>query len=515
MWVWVDRTGVLLFDATLSTALFLSLMILATLICRQPVRRLLIARVALGGSLLMIPLVTLVPLPRLDLGTVLARSRIAPLICTTPWLDQTTASPAQANIAAPWAGAARSVGVPEVLGLVNSTTLQRLLTLLDVGGIAAGFAWLILGMWGVHWLIRHSDGPNSCTRSVYERLHLGGARQFRNIPLRISPRVQRPAVVGLLRPTILIPPSFDAESGQPEELRLSLLHELAHVEQSDHWHGVIANVAQTVWFLLPQVWWLRSQLRMDQEFLADRFAASRFGTASGYAASLLLLASSQREARVETVARDPGRAGLGSASAGPRSPLFQRLLMLLHCPFRIETRVPGLWSWGLQVSVIGLLLIAACVSVRWPAAAADAARALEAPTNRRAFRVADFIAEPLVFSPAHRALAYALPLVLPDHFDLRVEVFATRADLAQARIAGHLLGIARRATSASHSTSTYPADTESWHPVRLKRNGPELQLWADELAGPVMLNPELTSEVLTIEPGPGASLRFRKLLVEW
>jgi hypothetical protein len=49
MWVLMDRIGVILFDATLSTAVFLTLIILAMLSCRQPVRRILLARVARGG----------------------------------------------------------------------------------------------------------------------------------------------------------------------------------------------------------------------------------------------------------------------------------------------------------------------------------------------------------------------------------------------------------------------------------------------------------------------------------
>ena len=78
MWVWLDRAGPILFDATLSTALFLSLVVLAMLVCRQPTRRLLIARVALLASLAMIPLVALVPLPRLDLLDTLVQADLLP-----------------------------------------------------------------------------------------------------------------------------------------------------------------------------------------------------------------------------------------------------------------------------------------------------------------------------------------------------------------------------------------------------------------------------------------------------
>ena len=72
MWVWLDRVGLILFDAALSTALFLSVVVLAMLLCRQPSRRLLIVRSSLLASLAMVPLVAVLPLPRVDvLGLIL------------------------------------------------------------------------------------------------------------------------------------------------------------------------------------------------------------------------------------------------------------------------------------------------------------------------------------------------------------------------------------------------------------------------------------------------------------
>ena len=76
MWMWLDRFGFILFDAALSTALFLSMVVLCLLVCRQPSRRLLIVRLSLLASLAMLPL-SLAPLPRLD---VLARIRQAGLL---------------------------------------------------------------------------------------------------------------------------------------------------------------------------------------------------------------------------------------------------------------------------------------------------------------------------------------------------------------------------------------------------------------------------------------------------
>ena len=50
MWVWLDRAGSILFDATLSTAIFLTLVVLVMLVTRQPSRRILIAHSALVAS---------------------------------------------------------------------------------------------------------------------------------------------------------------------------------------------------------------------------------------------------------------------------------------------------------------------------------------------------------------------------------------------------------------------------------------------------------------------------------
>ncbi len=511
MWVLIDRFGLVLFDATLSTAVFLSLMVLAMLVCRQPARRLLIARVGFCASLAMLPLITFAPLPRLDVVQILTRSRIV------PFFPREISPPTQGGVLRSAAAGLERAGpvIHEHHAARLGNWLVRGLTLLDLAGIGTGFAWLILGLWGVHWLLRQSQEPNPQIRALYQRLQAGGSRVLTRTDLRVSGRLRRPAVVGLFQPTILIPASYDADLGDLEQLRLSLLHEMAHVEQRDHWHGAVANLAQTAWFLLPQVWWLRSQLRIDQEFLADRLAASRFGSSSGYAASLLLLAARRPESRPTSRSRETVSVVPGKARAEVRSPLFQRLLMLLHCPHRIESRAPRVWSWGLRVIVLGLLLVAGCVCIRWPDAAAIEQQSNSLAPKPQPFRVADFVAEPFPLAPSDRALAYVMPVILSTRFDLSIEVFATPADLASVRIAGHLLGLPRRTGSGTTLAESVPEERESWHQVHLVRDGQDLQLWVDAHALAVAMKPELTTESLTIEPGPRRSVRFRNLVVEW
>ena len=369
MWVWLDRIGLVLFDATVSTALFLSLVMLAMLVCRQPARRIRIARVALLSSLTMIPMVALAPLPRLDIADAIIRSDLLPA--------QLIFNPDQNILNSPAASPGASPASWLISGNFSSrmprvgTWLERGLTVIDLAGVAIGLGWLILGFWGVRWLIRHSEHPSARTQAIFDRLRLEGGTVRRRAGLRVSTRIKRPVVVGLLRPTILIPRSFEELDDEGELLRLTLLHEIAHAEQSDPWFGTAASLAQTLWFFLPQIWWLRSQLLIDQEFLADRFAAIGYGTSSGYAASLLALAESHSSNAV-VGPRDCGTEPVwpaGQDQAG-QSPLFQRVLMLLHCPFRFEAHAPLSWSWTVRLAVIGASVMAACLFLRWPRASA-------------------------------------------------------------------------------------------------------------------------------------------------
>ena len=86
MWVGLDCFGQILVDATLATAILLSLVILLMLLCQQPTRRIVLAQAAIVLALFMFPLTGATPLPRLNtlawftgLDTGVSRTRSASL----------------------------------------------------------------------------------------------------------------------------------------------------------------------------------------------------------------------------------------------------------------------------------------------------------------------------------------------------------------------------------------------------------------------------------------------------
>jgi hypothetical protein len=170
----------------------------------------------------------------------------------------------------------------------------------------------------------------------------------------------------------------------------------------------------------------------------------------------------------------------------------------------------------LRVTVIGASIVAACLCIRWPDA-----RALEnrlkgepAPASQP-FRVAEFVAEPLVFLPGGRALPFIMPVALSTRFELSVEVLASSSDLAKIHIAGQPLGPVRLSSDRSDPTPSASGDAETWHQIRLGRHGDALALWVDGRKIPTTLKPEATSTWLTFEPGPERPSHFRNLVVAW
>ena len=92
---------------------------------------------------------------------------------------------------------------------------------------------------------------------------------FRRAPeLLISTAVESPAVIGLFRPTLLLPAGFSSNfSGR--EARLILLHELIHLKHLDlpvNW--LLCGLQALHWFN-PVLWFAFSRLRADREMVCD------------------------------------------------------------------------------------------------------------------------------------------------------------------------------------------------------------------------------------------------------
>jgi beta-lactamase regulating signal transducer with metallopeptidase domain/peptidoglycan/xylan/chitin deacetylase (PgdA/CDA1 family) len=174
-------------------------------------------------------------------------------------------------------------------------------------------------------------------------------RVSRAVRLCRSALVEVPAVVGHVRPLILVPASAFAGL-TPQQLEAIIAHELAHVRRYDYLVNLLQTAAETLLFYHPAVWWVSKRARAEREHACDDAAVRCVGDVLLYARSLAALeqvrANGGARASSLALAADGGSllrriqrlvgAGPGPARKGgrvaARAPLASAaLLALLAC----------------------------------------------------------------------------------------------------------------------------------------------------------------------------------------
>jgi beta-lactamase regulating signal transducer with metallopeptidase domain len=213
--------------------------------------------------------------------------------------------------------------------------------------VLAAVAWLYpacIALFACRWLraqmalrrIAQLASPAPANVLRLARTMTGSVRAF---PLMlVSDRLAVPATWGLLHPKILIPASM-CEPNQESRLRCVLAHELAHIERTDALACVLLSAAQALYFFCPWFWWLRRQIRLCQEYIADARAAGQAASPADYAQLLLSFTSS-------------GQMPQGAFGViGRESDLFRRISMLLE-DRTIESRCPRRWSMAIAIVLV-------------------------------------------------------------------------------------------------------------------------------------------------------------------
>jgi beta-lactamase regulating signal transducer with metallopeptidase domain len=186
------------------------------------------------------------------------------------------------------------------------------------------------------------------------------ARRARELGLRRSPRlavsreVDSPQVVGLWRPTILLPLEDRLDD---EELDMALMHELAHVRRGDLVLGWVPALARTLFFFHPLVHLATREYALCREAACDALVLSRGRQAARTYGRLLLRLG---------VAPHPHHALPGA------SPTFRTLKRRLDMLGQATDAQPRVLTWCLVAA------IAAVGVVPWRVVAADSAAPMQA-----------------------------------------------------------------------------------------------------------------------------------------
>ena len=216
-------------------------------------------------------------------------------------------------------------------------------------------AWLVVTAWQgsrVRGLVRAAQPVSLPNVDADALAHALGLRRAPR--LLESPSVASPCVAGLFRPTILLPPGL-ADTLTPDELRLALAHEMAHVRRGDLVLALLPALARALFFFHPLVWLACAEWSMAREEACDALALRATGAPPASFGSLLL-----------RLAGGPPRAPALGLSPGYHG-LRRRLLGLSRTPTRA---LPGRW----------LLAVALAALLPWRLTAANRAHSLT-PTS--------------------------------------------------------------------------------------------------------------------------------------
>lgn len=207
-------------------------------------------------------------------------------------------------------------------------------------------ARLSLSLWHIAKLRRSSTAIDSASLDPALRTVWIEASS-RRVELRVSEKMRVPAAIGFFRPSVIIP-TWTLEELPAEELKVILLHELAHLRRWDDWTNLAQKVLKALFFFHPAVWWIEGKLTLEREMACDDLVLAQTTNPRAYAKSLLSLA--------ERVGLGKGIA-LAQAALGRAHQTTQRIMQILDAGRPKATRV---WkpAVGLVTAVSAVAIMA-------------------------------------------------------------------------------------------------------------------------------------------------------------
>ena len=119
-----------------------------------------------------------------------------------------------------------------------------------------------------------------------------GLAGFRRVKVSITDGVRSPALHGIFQPQLLFPSGF-LERLTPQEIQLTVAHELAHDQRRDLLVQVLIHTAVTLHWFNPLIWVVARVARNDCELACDESVLSRLTATERecYGATLLKIAT--------------------------------------------------------------------------------------------------------------------------------------------------------------------------------------------------------------------------------
>jgi len=319
----------------------------AVLIWRQPLRRVRIIELVLAGCLIA-PWLGLIPgYPQFSVVRSQAtaiKQQEAPLAPTEPMIEPAISEPRMPLLtldrAEPTVAERKTAEAP-----VHAFEIRPWIVGVYLVGVAIAAGWWLVGIAGLARLLWTSQPAPTRCRELLTEISAGRGNRVR---LLVSRRLSQPFASAWGRAVIVLPENL---CGDEQTLRWCLAHEWAHVDGHDFRSWLLAGLAKVLFFYQPLLWWLRRQLRLCQDFVADSQAARQAPQVEDYAEFLTARAAGRLHPAV-----------VGLSMGCRKSEIYRRVIMLLNNE-SLESRTPRLWTVSVTVAALLLVGVVAAVSL--------------------------------------------------------------------------------------------------------------------------------------------------------
>lgn len=221
---------------------------------------------------------------------------------------------------------------------------------------------IALGYFGIrystfcYWL-RHADRiPNTRIESILAKLknELSVKRPVQIIALDFP---LGPAVIGLAKPTILLPIQLVNHLGD-DALRALIAHELIHIRRGDLVCSMMQTIVSSLWWFHPAVWFANKSLSREIERRCDEETIASIGCSnSTYARCLLAVLEQKHQLRLAPVL--PG--------VRPVQITISRMERIMKLKHGCNRSTPA-WVWAVMLLCCPIVLPGAAVVLAQPPA---------------------------------------------------------------------------------------------------------------------------------------------------
>jgi bla regulator protein blaR1 len=121
------------------------------------------------------------------------------------------------------------------------------------------------------------------------------------IPVRLAPAPFEPAVIGIIRPLLLLPAGIQ-ERLTAAELETVIAHEMCHVRRRDNLTAAVHMVLEAIFWFHPLIWWIGARLLEERERACDEAVVGLGKDSQTYAESILKVCRFYVESKLACVA---------------------------------------------------------------------------------------------------------------------------------------------------------------------------------------------------------------------